>query len=110
MRTRLARYAGAWRRHRSLDALPPSNGSVAVLSHVAVLPGARGSGVGRCLVDGFIDSVAAEGIEDVVLETRRGEHGAGSFYEQAGWERVPESAASESTMETWNRDLRRLDA
>lgn len=87
-RTRLARYAGAWRRHRAVaieaePAAPPR--SAAILSHVAVTPGARRVGVGGDLVDAFVEASRRRGADRVVLLTLADEGGAGAFYAARGW-------------------------
>ena len=91
-RTRFVRYVGAWRRHRR-DRGPapprPAAGPAAVLSHVAVAPGAQGAGLGAQLVRAFTEAAAARGAERVVLLTLAGERGAGPFYEAHGWEEGP---------------------
>src|SRR5215210_4549303 len=85
-RTRIARYRGAWRRARSeAPVTPPDQSQVAVLSHVAVMPGAHGAGIGGELVDAFVSAAAARGADRVVLVTLEGEEGAGGFYERLGW-------------------------
>lgn len=61
---------------------------VAVLTHVAVDPSVRGSGVGSALVDAFVDSARCAGAERALLVTLEGERGAGPFYERLGWART----------------------
>lgn len=85
--TRLGRYARAWRNRGSreesgqagLDRAP------AVLSHVAVLPGARKSGVGRGLVSAFADASLEAGADRATLVTLEDQDGAGAFYAGLGW-------------------------
>ena len=102
-RTRLSRYLGAWRRHRSPG--PPVRSAavdLAVLSHVAVLPGARGCGAGRRLVEAFVAAAAAKGAAQLRLETRRDEQGAGRFYARLGWRRSGVHSTPDGTeMEAW---------
>ena len=90
-RTRFARYAGAWRRHRAGSGgtdeadSPGQPRRTAILSHIAVLPGARRAGVGGQLVDGFVEASRERGAERVVLLTLAEENGAGTFYAARGW-------------------------
>ena len=90
-RTRLARYAGAWRRHRAGSGnadtakLPAPARRTAILSHVAVTPGAQRAGVGGQLVDAFVEAARERGAERVVLLTLAEENGAGAFYAARGW-------------------------
>ena len=88
-RTRIARYRRAWRQ-RNAAALPEHAGQPAVLSHVAVAPGAQRSGLGAELVRAFVDVARAAGSGRVVLTTLAGEAGAAGFYRRQGWiERGP---------------------
>lgn len=83
-RTRIARYRRAWgRRSTSPAAEPPEQ--PAVLSHVAVAPGAQGQGLGAQLVDAFVDAARAAGSPRVVLVTLAGDRGAAGFYRARGW-------------------------
>lgn len=84
MRTRLARYSRALRRERS-DGAAIRGGQPAVLSHVAVAPGAEGAGLGGQLVEAFVDAARAAGAQRVVLATLSGEAGAAGFYRKLGW-------------------------
>src|SRR5829696_7065268 len=89
-RTRVARYARTWRRHRReapQGAQPGRSGlsEPAVLSHVAVLPGARGTGAGRRLTAAFAEAAREAGAERAALVTLAGFAGAGGFYERLGW-------------------------
>jgi ribosomal protein S18 acetylase RimI-like enzyme len=56
-----------------------------VLSHVAVLPGGQGTGVGSLLVSAFLTAAGEAGADRVVLMTMAGERGAASFYHRLGW-------------------------
>ena len=88
LRTRVARYGGAWWRHRRGAGAATSEGAagrLAVLSHVAVLPGARGTGTGRRLVDAFVAAARGSGVDRVTLVTLEGDEGAGEFYARLGW-------------------------
>jgi GNAT superfamily N-acetyltransferase len=89
LRTRSQRYASAWRRHRrsrqtrTAHAPTPAR-TPAVLSHVAVLPGARGTGSGGALVGAFVEAAARQGAHRAVLVTLEGGP-AERFYRQLGW-------------------------
>jgi GNAT superfamily N-acetyltransferase len=86
VRTRVARYARAWRRHRgNPPATPADEAAPAVLAHVAVLPGARRAGAGRRLVDAFEAAARSAGASRAVLTTLEGPLGAGPFYASLGW-------------------------
>ena len=84
IRTRVAHYLGAWRRHRKAEP-SQAGGNVAVLSHIAVLPGARGLGLGSILVSGFVDAARDAEIGRAVVTTLDGSAGAAEFYERCGW-------------------------
>jgi ribosomal protein S18 acetylase RimI-like enzyme len=84
IRTRLVRYSRALRRERSTRVVARERHS-AVLSHVAVAPGAEGAGLGGRLVDAFVDAARAAGAERVVLATLAGKAGAAGFYRKLGW-------------------------
>ena len=92
--TRLARYARAWRARPPVKAHEArgSEDTPAVLSHVAVLPGARKSGVGARLVSAFADAAAEAGADTATLVTLEDEDGAGAFYARQGW--APEETRS----------------
>lgn len=83
-RTRIARYRRAWGRRSAAPAAEPPE-QPAVLSHVAVAPGAQGQGLGAQLVDAFVDAARAAGSPRVVLVTLAGESGAAGFYRARGW-------------------------
>lgn len=84
VRTRTSRYRQAWRRRKAPAAVEPS-GQPAVLSHVAVAPGAQGAGLGSQLVRAFADAARAAGCARVVLTTLEGPDGAAGFYRWEGW-------------------------
>jgi ribosomal protein S18 acetylase RimI-like enzyme len=67
---------------RSEDELPPA--PIAVLTHVAVDPTARGLGAGRRLVDAFVERATADVAAEVRLVTEAG-GAANGFYERLGW-------------------------
>lgn len=112
LRTRLRRYAGTWRRHRGSRDVPrpDSAGDAAVLSHVAILPGARRLGAGRLLVREFEAEARRRGAERAFLTTLTGEDGAGKFYAALGWTQSANlSTADGGRVEEWARDLRDSD-
>ena len=86
LRTRSRRYLQGWRRNRRLqpDARPIAV-EAAVLSHVAILPGARGTGIGRELVEAFLREARGDGAPAATLMTLDGPEGAGHFYAALGW-------------------------
>lgn len=97
VRHRLGRYARALSRSlgrvgqdEDTGGRPAPARTVAVLTHVAVLAGAAGHGLGAELVRGFEDVVRAAGIPEIRLVTLAGEDGAASFYEGLGWQRLRE--------------------
>jgi ribosomal protein S18 acetylase RimI-like enzyme len=108
VRTRLRRYMAAWRRHRGAGAgaAPAAPGDVAVLGHIAVLRGVRGTGAGSRLVRAFEDEARREGATRAVLTTLEGAEGAGPFYERLGWRQGTVRTTPDGTrMEEWTRDL-----
>ena len=66
---------------------PPVRDRLGVLSHVAVLPEARGSGVGEALVDAFVNAARCAGVRRLELLTLADELGATGFYDGLGWRR-----------------------
>jgi GNAT superfamily N-acetyltransferase len=109
VRTRLSRYATAWRRHtrEEREQQPSNGGDPAVLTHVAVVPGARTAGAGRALVEVFADEVRRGGIERALLTTLADDAGAGGFYLRLGWERsAVHTTVDGRRMEEWTLDLR----
>ena len=94
-RTRLGRYLRAW---RSGGAPPePGGHEPAVLSHIAVEPGARGAGAGALLVRRFADAARAAGAADARLLTVVDDAGASAFYRQLGWRIVGTRSATSGT-------------
>jgi GNAT superfamily N-acetyltransferase len=83
-RTRISSYRRAWGRRRA-SPTRGLTGQPAVLSHVAVAPGADGAGLGSLLVRGFVDQARDGGCSSVVLATLAGEDGAAGFYRRLGW-------------------------
>lgn len=58
---------------------------VAVLDHVVVSPSARGSGIGRLLVERFMREAGERGATRAVLVTRAENTPARGLYERLGW-------------------------
>lgn len=107
-RTRVARYLRAWRRHRGADAAPvgPPQPEPAVLSHVAVVPGARGVGAGRTLVESFEADAREAGARRAILTTLDGPAGAGGFYAGLGWRRSgTQTTPDGAEVQQWVHDL-----
>lgn len=109
LRTRVGRYVHGWRRHRKGPpvAAPEAGGRLpAVLSHVAVLPGARGTGAGAALVKAFEEAARGSGALRAILTTMEGPDGAGAFYSRLGWERTTARRTHDGLpMEEWARTL-----
>ena len=107
-RTRLGRYARTWRERRFDDPEQPSavTADPAVLTHVAVVPGARRSGAGRRLVETFVDEARGAGAGRALLTTLANEAGAGRFYERLGWRRSATHVTADGhRVEEWILDL-----
>lgn len=110
VRTRVRRYAVAWRRHRG-DATAPAPSTAprnppAVLSHIVVVPGARGTGAGRTLVHAFEEEARDAAARWATLLTQTGSEGAGGFYESLGWTRRTERSTPDGErVEEWTKDL-----
>lgn len=108
LRTRVGRYARAWRRHRHGEATAPHGPTdiPAVLSHVAILPGARGVGAGAALVRAFEASARAVGVRRAILTTLQGPDGAGTFYAALGWANAGLRPTADGVpVEEWEREL-----
>jgi [ribosomal protein S18]-alanine N-acetyltransferase len=60
----------------------------AELGNIAVAAEARGSGVGRALLDGALAKVRVRGVQECFLEVRESNEGAQRLYRQAGFEVV----------------------
>lgn len=95
--TRLGRYTKAITRTlRPRHAQPPTDeqpcasSGLGVLSHVAVVPAERGSGVGELLVDVFVGAARRAGLLRIELLTLADELGATNFYDRLGWRRMGE--------------------
>ena len=109
-RTRLARYLRAWRRDRGEpEGQAPERADTpraAVLSHIAVTPGARGAGIGALLLERFEAAAREAGAGRIVLVTLEGEGGAGPFYAAHGWTSGPAHPTPDAeTMREWTLDL-----
>ena len=57
---------------------------------IAVVPNARGKGVGAALLEALLDRARAEGYETISLSVDRNNAGAIGLYERHGFERVGE--------------------
>ncbi|MGH2600221.1 MAG: GNAT family N-acetyltransferase [Egibacteraceae bacterium] len=118
LRTRGARYAKALlrlaRRKRSSEARTDgvqAREDVAVLTHVAVTPGARGNGAGALLIDAFLKRAAAAGRTRVQLVTLEGSRGAGGYYRRHGWTfEGPTAPRDGQVFERFRYELDRLEA
>lgn len=97
-RTRGLRYVrAALRFARTKTSSAPPEGAAAasraatagVLSHVAVHPDHRGSGLGRALVDAFVDEARVKGVDRVRTMTKSGPGGAAGLYRALGWQPTP---------------------
>jgi ribosomal-protein-alanine N-acetyltransferase len=66
---------------------------VCELETVAVIPEARGRGIGRALLDAVADWAQAEGAARIELEVRASNNRAIKLYEQAGFQRESLRAA-----------------
>jgi ribosomal protein S18 acetylase RimI-like enzyme len=93
-RTRARHYLRAFvagRRHaRGTAARPSLPTAAAVLRHVAVVPDGRRGGVGRRLVDAFLEDAGRRGAGRARLTTLRDDAGAEQFWRALGW--IPGSA------------------
>lgn len=99
LHTRLPRYC-----HRLLAQRPQEDEDAgcgttaareAVLAHLAVVPEARGQGVGGALIDNFTRFAVLAGCERMSLVTASGQEGAGPYYERRGWQPWEESRTPE---------------
>lgn len=108
-RTRVGRYARVWRRHRGTDEPQPAVGAApAVLTHLAVVPGARRIAAGSTLVATFEDAAREHGATRALLTTLEGPDGAGGFYRRLGWSRsATRPTADGILMEEWEKALDR---
>lgn len=102
VRYRLRRYARAVARYaRGTDGEPDRDGprprprGVAVLTHVAVLPGASGHGLGAELVEHFVQAVREAGVAEIRLVTLTGADGAAGFYDRLGFRRLRERTSAD---------------
>ena len=109
--TRIARYRRAWSRARSEEPGSRVTGRGAVLSHVAVIPGGRGAGIGTALVDAFLDRLRERSVEQALLVTASGLSGAGAFYRRHGWQFKGSSVGyDEAALDAYAYDLTRAPA
>lgn len=83
---RARRYVSGWKRNRRRGGVQPAaERASAILSHVAVHPGARRTGSGRLLVAAFIEACRAHDVPRATLLTLDSPEGAGAFYAELGW-------------------------
>lgn len=75
---------------RPATEVPPDTRTLAVLSHVAVEPHARGTGAAARLVEDFLDRAREAGCDAATLAVRRDNDRAVRFYAKHGWHRVAE--------------------
>lgn len=67
---------------------PRASGRLGVLNHIAVVPDARGQGVGEALVDAFVQRARSTGVRRIQLLTLADGNGATRFYDRLGWRRL----------------------
>ncbi len=104
VRTRVGRYRRAW--HNAKMPARPQPRQVAVLSHVAVAPGAQRAGLGSRLVGAFLDAATAAGSEQVILSTLTGTAGAADFYRRSNWREQTTTTSFDGTpMAVFSIDL-----
>lgn len=108
LRTRAGRYLRGWRRRRAEpiteSAARPAR--FATLTHVAVVPGARGAGIGGALVEAFEQRARVDGVRELRLTTLPADAGAGPFYQRRGW--VRDGTATTADDVTFDRYLKEL--
>ena len=87
LQRRSGTYLSGWRRNRRRrdGELAAAVEESAVLSHVAVLRGARRTGAGRSLVATFVEACRADDAPRATLLTLDSPDGAGAFYAGLGW-------------------------
>jgi GNAT superfamily N-acetyltransferase len=76
----------------------PTKTKTAVLAYLAVVPPARGLGVGALLVDHFVQEAALAGAREAMVMTLAGDAGVGRFYERLGWRYVSTERNTESDL------------
>lgn len=103
IRTRMRAYAAGLVRLGRGDPSPVRRaaGVEVVLSHLAVVPDARGQGVGASLVTAFLDRARTTGATSARVVTLAGSAGAGVFYDRIGWVAVGTFADRDGL--TWTR-------
>jgi ribosomal protein S18 acetylase RimI-like enzyme len=92
----LARWLRPAPRRDTTEAAEPAR-RVAVLTHVAVEPAARGRGTGRELVSAFVRAARRRGADEVRLITPADGPGA-RFYRALGWRRLARRRAADDTL------------
>ncbi|CAN5132479.1 hypothetical protein BH20ACT3_BH20ACT3_01970 [soil metagenome] len=86
----------AWRRPPGAAnaAKPPV---IAVVTHIAVDPGAQGLGLGRLLIERFAQDAREAGAEEIRLITRVDTRGPG-FYRRLGWQSLGQRVSSSGSI------------
>lgn len=80
--------------------------TTAVITSLVVRPTMRGGGIGRFLVEEFLDRATADQASLAELVTTAGAEGAGTFYTKIGWKRVEERYSKDGTpIHTYHRSL-----
>lgn len=92
VRTRLRRYLQGMQRRAPGSPATSVDTQVGVLAHIAVVPEARGTGVGKALMMNFLSVCAAHGTPRVRLYVGPSNTGAQSFYRANGWAEVARQA------------------
>lgn len=81
--------------------------ATAVITSLVVLPTLRGGGIGRLLVEEFLDRAVADQASLAELVTTAGAAGAGAFYKKLGWTCVGERHSKDGApIHTYQRFLR----
>ncbi|GAA3325968.1 GNAT family N-acetyltransferase [Paeniglutamicibacter sulfureus] len=80
--------------------------ATAVITSLVVLPTLRGGGIGRLLVEEFLNRAVADRASLAELVTAAGAAGAGAFYKKLGWTCVGERHSKDGApIHTYQRSL-----